>query len=152
MADQLKSSVPHRLLIWFFVGERIAEKPLSGWGLDTARAIPGGNEWIRPGQPWLPLHPHNVPLQLWLELGVPGAVLFALVAARLWRALGRARWPRLIAAAGAGGLAAALFEMLGTYGIWEAWWIGTLWLSLFLILIMARSLEAMPESRVRSAS
>lgn len=146
-ADQLKSSVPHRLLIWFFAGGRIAEKPLLGWGLDTARMIPGGGEWIRPGQPWLPLHPHNVPLQMWLELGVPGAVLFALVAARLWRALGRVCWPRPLAASAAGALAAALCESLGTYGMWEAWWIGTLWFSLFLVLVMAKSLEAAPQKR-----
>jgi exopolysaccharide production protein ExoQ len=153
-ADQFKSSVPHRLLIWFFVGERIAEKPLLGWGLDTARMIPGGSEWIRPGQPWLPLHPHNVPLQLWLELGVPGAVLLALIAARLWLALGRWRAPRLFAAAGAGGLAAALGETLGTYGMWEAWWIGTLWFSLFLVLVMARAVAALPQKRsqARAAS
>jgi exopolysaccharide production protein ExoQ len=144
MADHFKSSVPHRLLIWSFVGDRIAEKPLFGWGLDASRAIPGGKEWIRPGQPWLPLHPHDAPLQLWLELGVPGAVLFALVAARLWLGLGAARWPRLFAAASAGALAAATTEALATYGIWEEWWMGTLWFSLFLILVMARTVATAP--------
>jgi O-antigen ligase len=154
MADHLKSSVPHRLLIWSFVGDRIAEKPLWGWGLDASRAIPGGQEWIRPGQPWLPLHPHNAPLQLWLELGVPGIVLFALVMARLWLGLGSARWPRLFAAASAGALAAAMIEALATYGIWEEWWMGTLWFSLFLILLMARTVAAEPQNRsqLRAAS
>lgn len=153
-ADALKSSVPHRLLIWSFAGERIAEKPLLGWGLDSSRAIPGGQAWIRPSQPWLPLHPHNAPLQLWLELGVPGAVLLALVAARLWLALGFARCPPLFAAAGAGALAAAFAEALGTYGIWEEWWVGTLWFSLFLILVMAKSLPPAPQKRsqVRAAA
>ncbi|HJU15325.1 MAG TPA: O-antigen ligase family protein [Stellaceae bacterium] len=142
LADDFKSSVPHRLLIWSFVGDRIAEKPFRGWGLDASRTIPGGTEWIRPGQPWLPLHPHDAPLQLWLELGVPGIVLGALIIARLWRALGTARWPPLYAAACAGGLAAALAEALGTYGIWQEWWVGTLWFSLFLTLVMARSGKA----------
>jgi len=139
LTDHFKSSVPHRLLIWSFVGDRIAEKPLLGWGLDAARAIPGGTEWIRPGQPWLPLHPHNAPLQVWLELGVPGIVLFSLLVARLWRGLGAAPWPPLFAAAGAGALAAAFTETLATYGVWEEWWVGTLWLALFLILVMART-------------
>jgi O-antigen ligase len=154
IADRFKSSVPHRLLIWSFVGDRIAEKPLLGWGLDASRAIPGGKEWIRPGQPWLPLHPHNAPLQLWLELGVPGAVLLALVMAGLWRRLGVIGWPRLFAAASAGGLAAAMTETLGTYGIWEEWWIGTLWFALFLILVMARTVAARPQNRsqARAAS
>ncbi|MGH7111459.1 MAG: O-antigen ligase family protein [Stellaceae bacterium] len=153
-ADEFKSSVPHRLLIWSFAGERIAEKPLLGWGLDSSRAIPGGKAWIRPTQSWLPLHPHNAPLQLWLELGVPGAVLLALVAARLWLALGRWRAPPLFAAAGAGALAAAFAETLGTYGMWEEWWVGTLWFALFLILVMARSFEpaVQKRSQVRAAA
>jgi exopolysaccharide production protein ExoQ len=141
VADDFKSSVSHRLLIWSFVGNHIAEKPLFGWGLDSSRAIPGGKVLIRPGQPWLPLHPHNAPLQFWLELGVPGVALFSIIIARLWRALGAARWPRLFAAASAGGLAAVCIEALGTYGTWEEWWVGTLWFSLFLVLVMARSLE-----------
>lgn len=147
MANHLKSSISHRLLIWSFVGDRIAEKPLFGWGLDASRAIPGGKALIRPGQPWLPLHPHNVPLQFWLELGIPGVVLSSLVIARLWCALGALRWPRLFAAATAGALAAAFVEALGTYGIWEEWWVGTLWFSLFLILVMARSLEPADQNR-----
>jgi O-antigen ligase len=149
-AEEAKSSVSHRLLIWSFAGERIAEKPLFGWGLDSSRAIPGGQEWIRPGEPWLPLHPHNLPLQLWLELGVPGAVLGALIAARLWTALAAADWPRLFAAACAGGLAAAASEALATYGAWEEWWIGTLWFALFLVLVMARA--AAPATAERAPS
>ncbi len=94
-ADEVKLSAGHRLLIWSFVGDRIAEHPLRGWGLDSSRAIPGGRDPIRPDETWLPLHPHNAPLQLWLELGVPGAVLFALLSGL---ALARSR-PRRLAAA-----------------------------------------------------
>src|SRR6202043_2906705 len=83
-ADQIKLSAGHRLLIWSFVGSRIAERPLVGWGLDSSRAIPGGKDPIRPGEDWLPLHPHNAALQLLLELGAPGAVLFALLVAHAW--------------------------------------------------------------------
>jgi O-antigen ligase len=138
-AEAVKQSAEHRLLIWSFVGDRIAERPLEGWGLDAARAIPGGGEPIRQGQTWLPLHPHNAPLQLWLELGVPGAVLGALVVAQLWLALAAACWPRPFAAAAAGSLAAALVASLGTYGIWQEWWLGTLSLCLFLVRVMARA-------------
>ena len=94
-ADAIKLSAGHRLLIWSFAGDRIAERPLAGWGLDSARAIPGGKDPIRPGQSWMPLHPHNAALQLWLELGVPGTVPFALMVAVVWMALARADWPQL---------------------------------------------------------
>jgi O-antigen ligase len=137
-AESIKQSAEHRLLIWSFVGERIDERPLFGWGLDASRAIPGGRQPIRPGETWLPLHPHNAPLQLWLELGVPGAVLSALVAAIVWRSLADAAWPRPFGAAAAGSLAAASVACLGTYGIWEEWWVASLWLSLFLVLVLAR--------------
>ena len=69
-ADAVKLSAGHRLWIWSFAGDRIAERPLTGWGLDASRSIPGGKDPIRPGETWLPLHPHNASLQLWLELGI----------------------------------------------------------------------------------
>lgn len=141
-ADTVKLSAGHRLLIWSFVGDRIAEHALRGWGLDSSRAIPGGGDPIRPDQTWLPLHPHNAPLQLWLELGVPGAVLFALLSGWLWLALARVDWPRLYAATACGSLATAFVASAATYGIWQEWWQGTLSFSLFIVLVMARVVAA----------
>jgi O-antigen ligase len=137
-ADGIKVSAGHRLMIWSFAGERIAERPLAGWGLDAARGIPGGKDPIRPGETWLPLHPHNAPLQVWLELGVPGAVLFALLVALLWYGLATVAWPRIFVAAAGTSLAIGLIASLATYGIWQEWWVATLWFSLFSVLVMAR--------------
>ena len=125
-------------MIWSFAGERIAERPLAGWGLDAARGIPGGKDPIRPGETWLPLHPHNAPLQVWLELGVPGAVLFALLVALPWYGLAVVPWPRIFVAAAGTSLAIALIASLATYGIWQEWWVATLWFSLFSVLVMSR--------------
>lgn len=146
-ADELKQSAGHRLAIWHFAGERIAERPILGWGLDASRAIPGGKEEFRPGQPWLPLHPHNAALQVWLELGAPGAILFASLLALLWRALDRAAWPPLFAAAAAGSGAAAMIAGLGTYDAWHEWWVGTLALMLFLICVMGSVCRDSPLAR-----
>jgi exopolysaccharide production protein ExoQ len=137
-AEGVKFSAWHRLMIWSFAGDRIAERPLSGWGLDTARAIPGADGPVYEGRVWLPLHPHNAAIQLWLELGVPGAVLFALIVAWLWLDLAAAPWPRLFTAAAGASLTTAFVAAIGAYGIWQEWWIGTLWFSLFLILVMLR--------------
>ncbi|HZK90581.1 MAG TPA: O-antigen ligase family protein [Stellaceae bacterium] len=137
-AEAFKFSAWHRLEIWSFAGSRIAERPLLGWGLDSSRAIPGGTALTPDGHQWLPLHPHNAPLQLWLELGVPGAALFALFAARLWLALGAVAWPPLYAAAAGGSLVTGLVVALGSYGIWQEWMIGSEFLTLFLILVLAR--------------
>jgi O-antigen ligase len=137
-ADAVKLSAGHRLLIWSFAGDRIAERALTGWGLDSSRAMPGGKDPIRPGQTWMPLHPHDAPLQLWLELGAPGAVVFALVVALAWFALADIDWARLFAAAAGASLMAALVASFASYGIWEEWWLGTLWFFLFVIIVMAR--------------
>ena len=137
--DAFKDSAGHRLLIWSFTGHRIAERPLVGWGLDSARAIPGGKIEIRPGQDWLPLHPHDAALQLWLELGAPGATLFALIVGVLWLRLGEAQWPRLYAAAAGGSFFAATAVASSAWGIWQEWWLGTLGLALFATLVMARA-------------
>jgi exopolysaccharide production protein ExoQ len=136
--DTFKGSAGHRLLIWSFTGDRIAERPFAGWGLDAARAIPGGADEIRPGQQWLPLHPHDAALQVWLELGAPGAALFALLVGWLWLRLGGVPWPRVYAAAAAGSLTAALAPTSASWGIWEEWWLGALALALFAIIVAAR--------------
>jgi O-antigen ligase len=79
---QLANSAVHRFAIWHFAIDRIAERPLLGWGLDASRALPGGSDLIedprlpelaRMGGLWMPLHPHNPALQWRLELGLPGA-------------------------------------------------------------------------------
>ena len=147
-ADSFKTSAGHRLLIWSFTGAHIAERPLLGWGLDSSRAIPGGNTEIRPGQNWLSLHPHDAALQIWLELGAPGAVLFALLLGFFWLRLDRLTAPHLYVAAAGGSLTAALAPLFAAYGVWQEWWLGTLALALFFILVMARAATVSSEDDV----
>jgi O-antigen ligase len=153
--QEVKFSAWHRLEIWSFVGGKIAEKPVFGWGLDSSRAIPGGIDVIPgapSGQQWLPLHPHNAALQLWLELGAPGALLFALFVAWVWLALASVAWPPLYAAAAGSSLVTALIVGFGSYGVWQEWWIATEFLTLFTILVIARLAQAMPDTRSGSIS
>jgi hypothetical protein len=131
-------SAAHRLLIWDFVGERIAERPLLGWGMEASRAIPGhagtaspaalerfgltgpgAAEWLPVAQ-LLPLHPHNGPLQLRLELGLPGALLAALLAGLLGLACARAARPAVASAV----LAAGAITAMLSFGAWQEWWVG----------------------------
>src|SRR6202034_4481699 len=68
----IKWSVVHRIFIWRFTAERIAERPLLGWGMDAARDLPGGKPTVAslfPGAQipadaeLLPLHPHDAVLE-----------------------------------------------------------------------------------------
>ncbi len=134
--SRLPFSAQHRVLIWDFVVGRIAERPLAGRGMESARAIPGGTERFppetlarfgvtTPGQfastsaQRLPLHPHNAALQVWLELGLVGAVLAAAL-------VGVAVWAGGAVAAGAAA-SAAVTAML-SFGAWQPWWIAVLML------------------------
>lgn len=137
----LPNSGLHRLAIWRVTAARIEERPLLGHGFDTARALYGPKdrvtEWFRRGgaeKPWsvtvepIPLHPHNGILQVWLELGVPGAVillgfLLALVAAIRDRSAGRGE-----RAAALGLFTTGLAISAVSYGAWQSWWLGGLWL------------------------
>lgn len=143
-ASRLPFSASHRLLIWDFVAARIWESPWIGWGMDAARAIPGGG--LPPdaamlarfglnaqaGQfasiQLLPLHPHNAALQIWLELGAVGAVL----AGWLLVLLGFASR----SGPAAGCLAAGLVTAMLSYGVWQYWWVaGLLLVAAFIPLL-----------------
>jgi len=139
-ARSLSVSIWHRAEIWSFAADRIAERPLRGWGLGSARAIPGGDEFIAPGANRLPLHPHNGVLQLWLELGALGAAFGAagaLLVARRAAAPGLDPSTAILLSAG---LAAALAVLLTGYGIWQGWWMGALWM----IAAVARAVASPP--------
>jgi exopolysaccharide production protein ExoQ len=138
-APWLKQSAIHRLLIWRFTAERIAEEPWRGWGMDASRGMPGGlmdfhqslpEAGVMAGSVALPLHPHNAALQWQAELGVPGMLLcLALIFWGLWRVGWRSTLPRGIRAGALAWCAAALVIAFLSYGIWQAWWLSCLWLT-----------------------
>ncbi len=158
---ELPGSAIHRLAIWRFTGDAIARRPLLGWGMDAARALPGGQTPVHrlfpeiaigPEAQALPLHPHDAALQWRLELGLPGALLglalLVLVLERL--AGGRApRWPRALAL---GYAAAALTVALLSFGAWQAWWLSTLWLGAALLARLGRPDDAATFPRSTAAA
>ncbi|MGE3930666.1 MAG: O-antigen ligase family protein [Hyphomonadaceae bacterium] len=125
-ADGLPATVAHRLEIWRFAAGEALNSPIIGHGLDASRTydqtIALGGETV----PLLPLHPHNLSLQLWLETGVIGAALVA--AALIWGAVRSARrsLARVDAAALAGALAAGALIAHFSYGAWQEWWVATI--------------------------
>ncbi len=126
-------SAVHRIYVWHFVTDRVFEHPWRGWGMDASRRIPGGDQNLNldPLAFWdrelLPLHPHNSALQAWLELGVPGGLLMAVVI-----------WIVLVPPAGAAppladplrAAATTGYLVIGglSYGLWQNWWVAMAWL------------------------
>lgn len=121
----LTVSIYHRAVIWAFVADRIAEKPAFGWGMHASRDMPGGHSKITEIAEKIPLHPHNAPLQIWLELGAVGALVAAILLA--WLAQ-KTAGPPLRQAVMIATLVTAVMVAALSYGIWQGWWFATLWL------------------------
>ena len=94
--------------------DRILERPLFGWGLDSSRAFPNA----------IPLHTHDAAMQLWLELGLPGAALTAAFFVWLIGRIDRLEAnDRPAAAAAAASLSAYLVVGALSFGAWQEWWL-----------------------------
>ena len=135
-------SAANRLFTWKFTGDKILARPVLGWGLDSSRTIAGANEKYtvrrmvanRPTNIvlrdfYIPLHPHNQPLQIWLELGAVGAAIVTILGLLLLRGLagktGTAPYPVWTFGLAVSILAFANFS----FGAWQSWWIATMFLS-----------------------
>lgn len=135
----LSHSIYPRVVIWQYVSDKIIENPIFGYGLRTSRHLApddkiiyfyiGNNEKPRGATKAIPLHPHNGPLQLWLELGVVGAFLGLSILLAIIAAIRRLDIPTPIKAICYGHLITAFVMASVTYGLWQGWWQGLLWLS-----------------------
>ena len=144
------ASAVHRLEIWSYVSGRIAEKPVVGWGLDASRRLPGKQGHIdievrAPGGDTpttisrverLPLHPHSNPLQWWVELGLPGAIIGAALVLLMLRGIARTRASNPVLAAAVAQAGAAIVTACLAYGAWQSWWVATLWLAAMITLAL----------------
>lgn len=131
--ERMGASWAARLDIWAFTAEQTLRHPIFGWGLDASRAF----------QPFM-LHPHSAPLQVWLELGLVGAILFA------------AAWfliSRRAAATGPQGLAAAAsYFVIGalSFGIWQEWWLGLAAMTTVWVMIADARLTPKTETMIEA--
>ncbi|MDA1310371.1 MAG: hypothetical protein O2985_12310, partial [Proteobacteria bacterium] len=95
-----------------------------GHGIGPIRHLPLPVDPVIPYQYLVkpPTHPHDAAIQLWLELGGVGLVIFAII---VWLAIRTVRVlqsPWQAAAIGAG--AAIVFTAMVSYGLWQETWLG----------------------------
>ena len=143
-------SIVHRTLIWRFVSDAIAEKPLFGWGMNGSRHVPGGDEKIllnaggmKKRFERLPLHPHDSILQVWLELGAVGAVLYGAMGAAAFMLLGRLKTSPSTGALLLGCLTAAFVMMGGSFSIWSNWWLASMGIVTVITFFIVRPIDGM---------
>jgi len=156
LLPSLPLSSHHRLAIWQFAGSAIGERPWEGWGFDSSRVLPGGDEQVRiehhfPDSGWMdsfisgprmPLHPHNGVLQIWLELGIPGAIFASLVLIAILRGAARTVSPHhRVQAMILATLSASLTVVCVSYGLWQNWWYASLWIAAIFVRLSARTAQ-----------
>ena len=128
----------HRLTVWKVTSERIEQKPFLGYGYDTSRALYKKGDEIRyqrydksgnlivgiVSEP-IPLHPHNVVLQIWLEMGIAGAIFLAALLFFLIKSVFGENLNKRDRFAGVGILVTIFIINLISYGAWQNWWLGS---------------------------
>jgi len=116
----------HRLAVWQSVGARIPDGLPFGFGADYARIwketaamidVPGAAVPLS----LMPTHPHNLFLQIWLELGLPGVMAMGVFFYCGMRVLQRAQLPAAVAAALAGAVAAIAVSIMVEGSLWQVW-------------------------------
>jgi exopolysaccharide production protein ExoQ len=136
---ELAYSVYPRLVIWQYASNLVMEKPLLGHGIRTSRALSKTDttisflyrdkgEILTGNTKDIPLHPHNGLIQLWLELGAVGAVLgLGLVLCILW-GISKSHAQPIPKALAFAALISSLCLISVSFGLWQSWWMGALWL------------------------
>jgi len=133
----LPLSWEQRVDIWQFASERIAERPMIGWGLDASRSFDSTYILHKLEFARIPLHPHNVGLQLWLETGLIGAILFSTATIALAiRVSSSWNLSRLQGATISASSSAILVFSTLTYGAWQEWfWASAAWVAAMCFLL-----------------
>ena len=116
----------HRQYIWRFAFDAALEAPYFGHGIDVSNYLPGASVLIEKfNQAFIPSHPHNWLLEIFLETGAFGlAFLLAALALllRLWLRIGAVS-PGT-SAAGIAVFVAFWSSSMLNFSIWAAWWQG----------------------------
>ena len=127
----LPGSSIHRLHIWHVLIDSVRERPWLGWGMDTTRNLPlspASLDWLNLKGP--PLHPHSPSIELLLEEGVIGWVLTIAGFTMLLREWRRTPMSNPLHRATSGALIVAYFATgLSSFGLWQHWWIATMWVA-----------------------
>lgn len=133
-----------RLEIWDFIARYIMKSPLHGFGIEATRLITDFDTQKIYHAGSTILHPHSMALQFWIEFGVIGALLASAIltylvwvmATRFKPVLARIALPPFIAAMSVGSM---------SYGIWQGWWVGLLFLTAAFVIMAVRLREDVRE-------
>lgn len=156
-ADEIENSYPNlpnsvypRIFIWQSSAKYILVNPILGKGFNTSRAISkpedrvvyntktNNNGLQKRGSVPIPLHPHSAVMQIWLELGLLGIGLFLAFLLATINSIEKATTSIPKRALAYGSFFSAFTIANISYGIWQNWWVSSLWLTAVLTIIAIR--------------
>lgn len=164
MPRSVSGSVRHRIFIWHFAAHKSMQAPWFGAGFDEARHISDHHPGKVPynfGMPetvitfgmdknnlpsLLPLHTHNGTLQIFLELGVAGLLLYTLLVVFAGAAIEKTVTAPKHKAFYATLLVQYVVLQQTGFGIWQNWFIASGLLALILLRI-AMQHPALPKKQ-----
>lgn len=138
VGDDMKAALPFswewRVESWGYLWGKIMEASLFGHGFDSLRSFTDtfdtrGFEDLT----IIPMHAHNIGLHIWTETGLVGVLLCLFALHSAGRAVTRATWltrPRAVAIAGSLGAITVMANL--SYGAWQDWWLGAIFIALSL--------------------
>ncbi|WP_342362199.1 O-antigen ligase family protein [Terrarubrum flagellatum] len=134
---------PERIEIWRIYGHSLRHAPLFGTGFGSSASVTSSNlvadapEDIRA---LVAMHPHDIFLQIWTEMGAIGALLMAALIWRVYRIIGEQPREQQISSltfmASSGALA------LVAHGAWQGWLIASIGAGVAILSLMSRSRAA----------
>jgi O-antigen ligase len=143
-SELLGETARYRVHIWNFTAERILEKPILGWGFDSSRAMPNfGQKGFYGDGSVIPLHPHNAPLQVILELGAVGGIVVLALLVMLQHPIAQAAVPARVC--GQAMFVCTLAIASTAYGIWQNQWLALMASAAILFVSVAQPPPSEPK-------
>ena len=130
----------HRSMIWSYTKEKILERPLVGHGFFSSRFIGEGyklNDISNKKISAIPLHPHNFIIQIWLELGLIGIIVFYIFIYNLVKRLKSFSEKQFyLSTFPIASVIQGFFIGQLSYGFWQSWWIAIIIINFMLYSIL----------------
>jgi exopolysaccharide production protein ExoQ len=155
--QSLPNSAVHRISIWHRSVDLIVQAPVLGHGFNSSRMFYGPETardmvllpdvpertlrlYVEP----IPLHPHSLVLQVWIETGFVGALLLYIALFSIVREAARSTQDATSRAAAFGATGSAVTVAVVSYGAWQSWWLGTLILLAFVTSLQIGRVDRAP--------
>ncbi len=133
--NYMASKKIHRLIIWSYTKEKILEKPIIGHGFFSSRYIASKKLKTKELTEYnfIPLHPHNNVLQVWLELGIIGVIIFFIFIRFLLKKIYKySKINHKFSAIAMMSFFQVFFIGQIGFGFWQSWWLAITLITLIL--------------------